>query len=180
MCNHRIWLLICCLLKQFTLGVSSLSKLGPIGATVEIVLILYLIATSSIGLYALPVMDRIRPRVKSTPFSLIILNCSLVLLLSSALPVLSKTLGKNRQMQKCTKPQHYFYCVGITNFDLLGDFGSIEWLDNFVIVIVYNFVFAVVVTLTVLNKFTAKVRREVYARLVENYVFLSNCVSFLN
>lgn len=74
----------------------------------------------------------------------------------------------------------HFCTTGITNFDLLGDFGSIEWLDNFVIVIVYNFIFAVVVTLTVLNKFTAKVRREVYARLVENYVFLSNCVSFLN
>lgn len=72
------------------------------------------------------------------------------------------------------------FLIGITNFDLLGDFGSIEWLDNFVIVIVYNFSFAVVVTLTVLNKFTAKVRREIYARLVENYVFLSNCVSFLN
>jgi hypothetical protein len=80
--------------KQFTLGVSSLSKLGPFGAALEIVLILYLIATSSIGLYTAPVMSRIRPRPKRTPFCLIIGNCAVVLILSSALPLLSKILGE--------------------------------------------------------------------------------------
>jgi hypothetical protein len=147
--------------KQFTLGVSSLSKLGPFGAALEIVLILYLIATSSIGLYTAPVMSRIRPRPKRTPFCLIIGNCAVVLILSSALPLLSKILG-------------------ITNFDLLGDFGSIEWLGNFQIVLLYNLSFAAASTLCVVNKFTAKVRRELYARLVENYMFLINCVTFLN
>lgn len=39
-------------------------------------------------------MNRIRPRPKSTPFNLIIANCALVLVLSSALPLLSKILGK--------------------------------------------------------------------------------------
>ncbi|KYB25110.1 Protein LMBR1L-like Protein [Tribolium castaneum] len=147
--------------KQFTLGVSSLSKLGPFGAALEIVLILYLIATSSIGLYTAPVMSRIRPRPRSTPFCLIIGNCAVVLILSSALPLLSKILG-------------------ITNFDLLGDFGSIEWLGNFQIVLLYNLSFAAASTLCVVNKFTAKVRRELYARLVENYMYLINCVTFLN
>lgn len=80
--------------KQFTLGVSSLSKLGPFGAALEIVLILYLIATSSIGLYTAPVMSRIRPRPKSTPFCLVIGNCAVVLVLSSALPLLAKILGE--------------------------------------------------------------------------------------
>lgn len=74
---------------------------------------------------------------------------------------------------------HYF-CLGITNFDLLGDYGSIEWLGNFKIVLLYNLGFAGAATLCLFNKFTAKVRRELYARLVENYVFLISCVSFLN
>ncbi|KRT83322.1 hypothetical protein AMK59_3445, partial [Oryctes borbonicus] len=133
--------------RQFTLGISSLSMLGPLGAALEIILILYLIVTSSIGLYSLPPMYKIRPRAHSTPFSLIIGNCSLVLILSSALPLLAKILG-------------------ITNFDLLGDFGSIEWLGNFKIVLLYNLVFAGAATLCLVNKFTAKVRRELYARFV--------------
>ncbi|CAH1101459.1 unnamed protein product [Psylliodes chrysocephalus] len=147
--------------KQFTLGVSSLSKLGPYGAALEIVLIVYLIVTSSIGLYTMPCMKRIRPKPRSTPFSIVIGNCALLVIISSALPLLSKILG-------------------ITNFDLLGDFGSIEWLGNFKIVLLYNILFATASTLCVVNKFTAKVRRELYNRLVENYLFLANCVSFIN
>ncbi|XP_019875140.1 protein Lilipod isoform X2 [Aethina tumida] len=131
--------------KQFTLGVSSLSKLGPFGAAMEIVLIIYLIVTSSIGLYTVPVVSRIRPKHRSTPFCLIIANCALLVTISSALPLLSKILG-------------------ITNFDLLGDFGSIEWLGNFQIVLLYNLLFAAGSTLCVANKFTVKVRRELYAR----------------
>ncbi|KAK9688021.1 LMBR1-like membrane protein [Popillia japonica] len=131
--------------RQFTLGISSLSMLGPLGAALEIILILYLIVTSSIGLYSSPPMYKIRPRAHCTPFNLIIGNCTLVLILSSALPLLAKILG-------------------ITNFDLLGDFGSIEWLGNFKIVLLYNLVFAGAATLCLVNKFTAKVRRELYAR----------------
>nr|CAI5841146.1 unnamed protein product [Callosobruchus analis] len=70
--------------------------------------------------------------------------------------------------------------TGITNFDLLGDFGSIEWLGNFKLVLLYNLSFATAATACVFNKFTAKVRRELYARLIENYLFLTNCVSFIN
>ncbi|KAL3280330.1 hypothetical protein HHI36_017819 [Cryptolaemus montrouzieri] len=147
--------------KQFTLGVSSLSKLGPVGAAMEIILILYFIATSSIGLYTTPIMRRIRPTPKSTPFCLIIGNCALILILSSALPVLSKILG-------------------ITNFDLLGDFGSIDWLDNFEIVLGYNVLFAISSTLCVVNKFTSKVRRELYATVMESYTMLISNFSFLN
>ncbi|GLV41036.1 lilipod [Carabus blaptoides fortunei] len=147
--------------RQFTLGITSLSLLGPLGAALEIVLILYLIATSSVGLYTLPIMSRVRPKPNQTPFCHIIANCALVLILSSALPLLSKILG-------------------MTNFDLLGDFGRIEWLGNFKIVLLYNLVFASASALCLANKFTAKVRRELYARLVENYVYLTNCVSFLN
>jgi hypothetical protein len=57
-----------------------------------------------------------------------------------------------------------FIITGITNFDLLGDFGRIEWLGNFRIVLLYNLVFATTATLCLANKFTATVRRELYAR----------------
>ncbi|KAK7793923.1 hypothetical protein R5R35_007691 [Gryllus longicercus] len=131
---------------DFTLGISSLSKLGPLGAALEIVIILYLVATSSAGLYTIPVLSRVRPRVGQTPFTHIVANCALLLVLSSALPLLSRILG-------------------ITNFDLLGDFGKIRWLGNFKIVLLYNLVFAGAVALVLTNKFTATVRRDLLARL---------------
>ncbi|XP_026466529.1 protein Lilipod [Ctenocephalides felis] len=132
--------------RQFTLGISSLSKLGPYGAALEVTLILYLFATSSVGLYSLPLLSKVRPRPRGTPLSHVIANCALVLVLSSALPLLSRILG-------------------VTNFDLMGDFGRIEWLGNFRIVLMYNLVFATAATLCLMNKFTATVRRELYARL---------------
>ncbi|CAG2058684.1 unnamed protein product, partial [Timema podura] len=133
--------------KQFTLGIASLSKLGLFGATLEIILIFYLMTTSSIGLYTLPFLSGVRPKARLTPLTHVIVNCGLVLILSSALPLLSRILG-------------------ITNFDLLGDFGRIEWLGNFKIVLLYNLVFAAAATLCLVNKFTATVRRELYARLI--------------
>lgn len=75
---------------------------------------------------------------------------------------------------------HLSFFVGVTNFDLLGDFGSIEWLGNFKLVLLYNLVFATAATLCLINKFTATVRRELYNRLVENVNILSDCVTFLN
>lgn len=75
----------------------------------------------------------------------------------------------------------YIYSVlGITNFDLLGDFGAIEWLGNFQIVLLYNLVFGTTTALCLVNKFTAPVRRELRARLVENYVIFTNYMSFIN
>ncbi|XP_011313729.1 protein LMBR1L [Fopius arisanus] len=132
--------------RQFTLGISSLSKLGPIGAAVEVVVILYLAATSAIGLYGLPGVRRVRPRIHSTPLTHLIANCALLLVLSSALPLLSRILG-------------------MTNFDLLGDFGRIEWLGNFKLVLFYNLIFAIAAIACLATKFTATVRKEIYTRL---------------
>ncbi|KAL2746170.1 protein Lilipod [Vespula maculifrons] len=137
--------------RQFTLGISSLSKLGPIGATVEVSVILYLAATSAIGLYSLPGVRRVQPRFRSTPLTHLIANCVLLLVLSSALPLLSRILG-------------------MTNFDLLGDFGRIEWLGNFKLVFLYNLIFATAVISCLVTKFTATVRKEIYARLRSSFV----------
>lgn len=53
---------------------------------------------------------------------------------------------------------------GFTNFDLLGDFGQIEWLGNFRIVLIYNLVFMIATALCLGTKVTASVRREMYRR----------------
>uniref|UniRef100_T1HA65 RRM domain-containing protein n=1 Tax=Rhodnius prolixus TaxID=13249 RepID=T1HA65_RHOPR len=128
---------------QFTLGLTSLSKLGPVGAGIEIVVITYLAVTSCAGLYTLPLLAKIRPTNHGTPLSLLIANAAILLVLSSALPLLSRILG-------------------ITNFDLLGHFGKIEWLGNFQIVFLYNLLFAGVTTLCLVNKLTAPVCKELF------------------
>ncbi|XP_053603532.1 protein Lilipod [Plodia interpunctella] len=131
--------------RQFSLGIASLSKLGWAGAALEAVLILYLHAASLTGgtvpLRALHVL----PRARRTPLARIIAHSALLLAHSTAQPLLVKILG-------------------ITNFDLLGEFGRIEWLGNFKLVLLYNAIFAATVTLCLVSKFTASVRRELYNR----------------
>lgn len=102
--------------------IKSLSKMGPFGATIEIVLVLYLWCASLVGLYNLPGFFCLRPKKQNTSFNQIIGNCAILCLLSSALPLIARTLG-------------------ITNFDLLADFGRVEWLGNFYVVLLYNLVF---------------------------------------
>lgn len=80
----------------------------------------------------------------------------------------------------CAKILYAFRSAGITNFDLLGDFGAIEWLGNFQIVLMYNLIFGTATALCLVNKFTATVRRELCARLVENYVLFLSYLSFIN
>lgn len=60
----------------------------------------------------------------------------------------------------------------MTNFDLLGDFGRIEWLGNFKLVLFYNLIFAIAAITCLATKFTATVRKEIYTRQVEENVTL--------
>ncbi|XP_046573345.1 limb region 1 protein homolog [Haliotis rubra] len=133
--------------KDTVLGLASLSTFGTIGAFLEIVFILYLMSASVVGFYSLPFFCRLQPKVKDTPMVKVIANCIVLLVLSSALPILSKTLG-------------------ITNFDLIGSFGSMDWLGNFYIIFLYNVIFAVTTALCLFTKFTATLRREIIARLM--------------
>ncbi|XP_032513014.2 protein Lilipod [Danaus plexippus] len=131
--------------RQFTLGIASLSKLGWAGASLEAGLILYLHAASLTGLGTPLRALRVLPRARRTPLARIIALCTVLLAHSTAQPLLVKILG-------------------ITNFDLLGEFGRIEWLGNFKLVLLYNAIFAATVTLCLVSKFTASVRRELYNR----------------
>lgn len=178
--------------QHFTLGITSLSKLGTLGAVLEVLLIFYLGAASAVGFYTMPFMRNVRPQRRRTSLSQLILNCALVLILSSALPLLSRIIG----VLYCEEfwfwsfliiyfvtfksINYIFITPGISNFDLLGDFGEIEWLGNFRIVFLYNLTFGTATTFCIVNKFTARVRRELCARLVENYKSIVDYISFIN
>ena len=57
------------------------------------------------------------------------------------------------------------FVAGITNFDLLGNFGRMEWLGNFYIILTYSLAFAIATALCLVTKFTATLRRELLDRL---------------
>ncbi|XP_004400920.1 PREDICTED: protein LMBR1L isoform X2 [Odobenus rosmarus divergens] len=107
----------------------------------QVVLIFYLMVSSVVGFYSSPFFRSLRPRWHDTAMTQIIGNCVCLLVLSSALPVFSRTLG-------------------LTRFDLLGDFGRFNWLGNFYIVFLYNAAFAGLTTLCLVKTFTAAVRAE--------------------
>uniref|UniRef100_A0A3P8XKN6 Limb development membrane protein 1 n=1 Tax=Esox lucius TaxID=8010 RepID=A0A3P8XKN6_ESOLU len=138
------------------LGNTSLSTFGVVQAVLEIILInRYLMVSSVVGFYSLRVFEGLTPRKDDTTMTTIIGCCVSILVLSSALPVMSRTLG-------------------ITRFDLLGDFGRFNWLGNFYIVLSYNLLFAVVTTLCLIRKFTSAVREELLKALGLDKLQLSN------
>ncbi|KAM4533509.1 limb region 1 protein homolog [Odontesthes bonariensis] len=137
------------------IGNTSLSTFGVAQAVLEIVLMFYLMVSSVVGFYSLRLFEGLTPRKDDTTMTTIIGCCVSILVLSSALPVMSRTLG-------------------ITRFDLLGDFGRFNWLGNFYIVLSYNFLFAVVTTLCLVRKFTSAVREELLKALGLDKLQLSN------
>lgn len=114
----------------------------------------------------MPVFAKIRPKRRKTSLSHLIANSLLILILTSALPLLSRILGKLFIVVIKIDFQLTSFFKGITNFDLLGDYGEIEWLGNFVIVLLYNFIFIVSAGLCIINKFTVTVRQELISRFV--------------
>lgn len=125
---------------------SSLSTFGVAQAALEILLMFYLLVSSVVGFYSLRGFKILTPRKDDTTMTTIIGCCVSILVLSSALPVMSRTLG-------------------ITRFDLLGDFGRFNWLGNLYIVLSYNLLFAVVTTLCLVRKFTSAIREELLKAL---------------
>ncbi|XP_036855173.1 limb region 1 protein homolog isoform X3 [Manis javanica] len=137
------------------IGNASLSAFGFVGAALEIILIFYLMVSSVVGFYSLRFFGNFIPQKDDTTMTKIIGNCVSLLVLSSALPVMSRTLG-------------------ITRFDLLGDFGRFNWLGNFYIVLSYNLLFAIVTTLCLVRKFTSAVREELFKALGLHKLHLPN------
>jgi hypothetical protein len=73
---------------------ASLSKLGVIGAMIEISVIVYLGTTSFVGFYSMPLFEKLRPKRRKTSLTHLIANNFLILILASALPLLSRILGE--------------------------------------------------------------------------------------
>uniref|UniRef100_A0A8R1HZN7 Uncharacterized protein n=1 Tax=Caenorhabditis japonica TaxID=281687 RepID=A0A8R1HZN7_CAEJA len=116
---------------------------GLFGAIIETLIILYVMLTSFVGLYSLPVLRSLRPVRKDTPMPTIIINSSIVLVVSSALPVIVNTLG-------------------MTTFDLLGAHSSLQWLGNFRVVVAYNTLFVLLSCTFLFNQLTASMRRQIW------------------
>eukprot|EP00069_Balaena_mysticetus_P020330 bmy_12872T0 len=76
------------------IGNASLSAFGFVGAALEIILIFYLMVSSVVGFYSLRFFGNFIPKKDDTTMTKIIGNCVSILVLSSALPVMSRTLGK--------------------------------------------------------------------------------------
>ncbi|XP_033264161.1 limb region 1 protein homolog isoform X7 [Orcinus orca] len=117
--------------------------------------LVYLMVSSVVGFYSLRFFGNFIPKKDDTTMTKIIGNCVSILVLSSALPVMSRTLG-------------------ITRFDLLGDFGRFNWLGNFYIVLSYNLLFAIMTTLCLVRKFTSAVREELFKALGLHKLHLSD------
>ncbi|XP_074785816.1 protein LMBR1L isoform X4 [Athene noctua] len=133
-------------IQDASLGQVSFSIFGSFGAALQVVLIFYLMLSSVVGFYSSPLFTRLLPERQDTPLTKIIGNCVSLLVLSSALPVFSRTLG-------------------ITRFDLLGDFGRFDWLGNFYIVFLYNMGFAGLTTLCLVKRVSWAVQAELLRAL---------------
>uniref|UniRef100_W5L0L9 Limb development membrane protein 1-like n=1 Tax=Astyanax mexicanus TaxID=7994 RepID=W5L0L9_ASTMX len=120
----------------------------------------YLMVSSVVGFYSSPLFSSMLPRTQDTTLTQIIGNCVCLLVLSSALPVFSRTLG-------------------ITRFDLLGDFGRYNWLGNFHIVFLYNMLFVGLTSACLINTVTWAVQRELIRAfgLYHFHSLLSTCLS---
>ena len=129
------------------LGASSSSSFfGSVGSVIQVIVIFYVMWASIVGLHSVPGIRSITPKPRDTPLPDIIANATLILVLSSAQPLLARTLG-------------------LTSFDLLGDYREIRWLRHFYIVLLYNFLFAGATVCCLLQKITGPVRQELYVRL---------------
>ncbi|XP_041607896.1 limb region 1 protein homolog isoform X6 [Vulpes lagopus] len=78
------------------IGNASLSAFGFVGAALEIILIFYLMVSSVVGFYSLRFFGNFIPKKDDTTMTKIIGNCVSILVLSSALPVMSRTLGLHK------------------------------------------------------------------------------------
>ncbi|KPP62421.1 limb region 1-like protein-like, partial [Scleropages formosus] len=92
---------------------------------------MYLMVSSVVGFYSSPLFTSLLPRAQDTNLTEV----------DSALPVFSRILG-------------------ITRFDLLGDFGRYNWLGNFYIVFLYNMLFAGLTSACLIKTVTWAVQRE--------------------
>lgn len=72
-----------------------------------------------------------------------------------------------------------YFVLGITRFDLLGDFGRYNWLGNFYVVFLYNMLFAGLTSASLIKTVTWAVQRELI-RAFGQSTFILNLWSKVN
>jgi hypothetical protein len=134
----------------YSLGESSASYLGPLGASVEVILIIYMITASIVGSFNAPLISYFKPIPHNTSLIKIIINCIILLILTSAMPVVVQVLG-------------------ITKYNLFGHFNTIPVLRSFWLLLTYNVMFVVLTGFILCKKATQSIIKEV-TFLVRNRV----------
>jgi len=131
--------------QVFYLGAKSLSSFGIYGTIFELILISYNFFGSLVGFYSL-IDPNLIPKKGKTPITTIIFNCVSFQLLACSLPVMSRVLG-------------------ITEFELQGSFGKLPWLADSGWIGLFHIIYTATVSLCILNKFTFRIRSELYKAL---------------
>lgn len=134
--------------KYPSLGKISISRLGWLGIFLQVFLIFYIMTASIVGLYTSPLFSHLTPKKDDTSLTVMIANSIILLVLSSALPVLVRILG-------------------ITSFDLMGEFGRLNWLGNYKLVLFYNLLFEAATSFCLVSKFTKSLRKALYEQFKE-------------
>lgn len=119
-------------------------------SVVELAITSYVVVASLTGFYSTPVFSHLQPVLHRTSVLKIIANCVIILILSSAMPVLTRMLG-------------------LTRFDLVGYFGSFAWLGDLRVVLSYNLLFEIAMTLTLTQRVTRSLMRDLQKKLQENW-----------
>lgn len=145
----------------YSLGANSLSMFGIVGTLLEVLVILFIFVGSLVGLYNLPGFRKLLPQVDNTSITIIIINCLIFQLLACSLPVLSRVLG-------------------ITDFELQGNFGKLDWLGNFPSIFLFNLIFAIETCLCLATKFTHKMQQELCKALRINRGFVNRILRRAN
>jgi len=105
---------------------------GSISTLLEAATILYLFASSLFGFYTLPKLSRLKPSKFNTSLQKMIVNCTLLLSLSSCLPLLAITL--NFVDAKDVLNQNQNSASLLSEYDLDND-------ENVYLVLVLNFIY---------------------------------------
>jgi len=122
-------------LENKTISTSALSRtLNTFGYLIEIGHILYIAISAVVVLYNNSIFKYFQPRVGDTPMHEIVGNTTILLIMSSSLPIIVRILG-------------------LTSFDLMGYYSNTDFLRNSVVLHLYRLVFLSLVLIKLLELF---------------------------
>ena len=73
----------------------------------------------------------------------------------------------------CTKDLKTILFLGITSFNLMGEFGRLDWLANYQLVLFYNLLFEASTSICLFTKFTKTLRDAIFSEFRNSSMFFS-------